>query len=108
MNARRLLSENRAYRGTGGISQENRSAGFVPAFLDAETGLIYRSCFADGRPAPIHLLEGLPAHLLCRTSETGQLVAANATLVSGFLQRGKFLTRDEAAAASQTKSDQRS
>jgi len=107
MNARRLLSENRAYRGTGGISQENRSAGFVPAFLDAKTGLIYRSCFADGRPAPIHLLEGLPAHLRCHTADTGQRAAANATLVSGFLQRGKFLTRAEAAAAAQKTDSQR-
>ncbi len=99
MNEHRLLSENRVYRGTGGISQENWSKGFVPAFLDIETGLVYRSCFADGRPAPIHLLEGLPAHLLRRTHATGQPAATDTTLVSGFLRQGKFLTRAEAAVA---------
>ena len=60
LSARTLRQQNRAFRGTGGVSAENRALGFAPAFLDTQTGAVYRACFADGRPAPMHLLEGLP------------------------------------------------
>jgi hypothetical protein len=55
-----LQSQNRAFRGTGGRRQENRGHRFHPAFLDTETGVTYLSRFANGTPAPIHVLEGLP------------------------------------------------
>jgi len=42
------------------------------------------------------MLEGLPAHLLIRTRDT---LKAKQGLVSGFLRRGVFFTRAEAAAA---------
>ena len=35
-----LRQENVVFRGTGGISQENQSIGFRPAFLDSETGVV--------------------------------------------------------------------
>lgn len=100
-----LRSENRLFRGRGGISQENRSAGFVPAFLDSATGRVYRSRFADGRPAPVHVLEGLPDHLRTAPrgggSDVGRAVALGSRLVSGFLREGRFFTRAEAADAMQ-------
>ena len=91
-----LRNENRRYRGTGGVSRNNRSFGFVPAFLDTVTGKAYRSRFADGRDAPIHLLEGLPSHLLTRAHEGLQ---AKEGVISGFLHGSDFLTRAEASAA---------
>lgn len=96
LDAARLVDENRAFEGTGGVSRENRHAGFVPGFLDRLTGKIYRSCFADGRPAPIHMLDGLPGHLLDDSS--GRL-SAQREVVSGFLLHGAFYTRAEAAEA---------
>ena len=96
-----LRRENDAYRGTAGVSPNNRKARFVPGFRDAASGAIYRSCYADGRPAPMHLLEGLPAHLAGRPA-TGQTQATHNRLVSGFIRDGVFYTRAEAAAAVQT------
>lgn len=95
----RLRRENAAFEGTGGVSRENRSAGFVPGFLDTTSGQIYRSCFADGRPAPIHLFDGLPAHLLSVIGKAGCATAEGARLVSGFLRAGRFYTRQQAADA---------
>jgi hypothetical protein len=95
----RLRRENEAFEGTGGISRENRSAGFVPGFLDTASGRVYRSCFADGRPAPIHLFDGLPGHLVSVIGKAGNATAEGARLVSGFLRAGRFYTRQEAADA---------
>ena len=82
-----LREQNRQYVGTGGISQENRSKGFAPAFMSYRTGTVYLSCFADGRPAPFHTLEGLPDK--------------DESVEAGFVKDGKFYTRAEAAAAVQ-------
>ena len=60
MNQAVLRQENCVFRGTGGISQENQNVGFRPALLDADTGIVYPSRFANGQPAPVHLLDGLP------------------------------------------------
>lgn len=96
VSARLLHSENSRYEGTGGVSRYNHSAGFVPAFLDTHTGKAYRSCFSDGRPAPMHLLDGLPGKLLIRNRE--ELMATEG-VIAGFLHCGEFFTRAEAAAA---------
>lgn len=91
-----LQSQSRCYEGTGGVSERNRSFGFVPAFLDTLTGRAYRSCFPDGRPAPMHLLDGLPGQLLVRGRDG--LKAAEG-VIAGFLCGDEFLTRAEAAAS---------
>ena len=95
----RLSQQNRRFKGTGGVSQENRSCGFVPAFFDSSTGTVYRSCFADGRPAPMHLLDGLPAELAVERSTSGRTIAVKACVQAGFMREGKFYTREQAAEA---------
>ena len=92
-----LEHQNREYLGTGGRSQENHSLGFHPAFLDAETGTVYRSCFSDGRPAPFHLLDGLPDEVVLGRDPSGRVVNVKSSVVSGFLLDRKFFTREEAA-----------
>ncbi len=99
LNQDRLHRENAAHFGTGGRSQENRHLGFKPAFFDFLTQTIYLSCFADGRPAPFHLLDGLPEEVIVDRSSTGRAVAAKASLISGFERNGFFYTRDAAARA---------
>lgn len=98
LNRRLLRQENERYAGSGGISQENRGLGFRPAFRDSSTGIVYPSCFADGRPAPFHLLDGLPDDLVLQRSDCGRVLAAKPDLTSGFVFCGRFYTRDEAAA----------
>jgi hypothetical protein len=99
MNDSWLRSENAAHAGTGGVSGGNAGFGFRPAFLDVATLTIYPSRFADGRPAPIHLLEGLPDEAVADRSASGRVVAAKASLISGFERGGFFYTRQAAARA---------
>ena len=82
-----------------GTSEEVCALGFRPAFLDRETGIVYQSRFADGRLAPCHLLDGLPAELIVKRDRAGRVAAVKASLVCGFLNDGLFYTREQAAIA---------
>ncbi len=98
LSARTLRHQNRVFRGTGGVSPENRSLGFAPAFLDTQTGAVYRACFADGRPAPMHLLDGLPPTLVVARDAAGRATAIHPAVTAGFLREDRFYTRAQAAA----------
>jgi|SRR5690606_31381299 len=93
-----LQMETAAHRGTGGVSAENRGLGFRPAFHDTGTGATYLSTFADGRPAPFHILDGLPESLVLARDRRGRISRVLGTVVAGFLRDGVFYTRAEAAA----------
>jgi hypothetical protein len=97
MNPVILQQENIAYEGSGGVSAGNRSFGFRPAFRNSETGSIYPSRFADGRPAPIHVIDGLPDELVVTRSAAGRVTSVLESVQSGFLLDGCFYDRDEAA-----------
>jgi len=92
-----LRDENVLHAGTGGRSQANSGLGFAPAFLDFATFAIHPSRFADGRPAPFHVIDGLPDEAIAIRSPCGRVVAAKSTLVSGFVRGGFFYTRAAAA-----------
>jgi hypothetical protein len=83
------------------VSQENRAYGFLPAFRDARTGVVYLSRFADGRLAPLHLLDGLPAAVVLTDPLSGQVVALKDSVTAGFVRTGRFYTRAQAAQAVQ-------
>lgn len=101
MTQQRLELENVRYRGTGGVSQ-NRSCGFRPAFMDTRTRAVYLSRFTDGRPAPFHILDGLPDELVLARNPGGRGVIVKASVVSGFIREGLFYSRDEAIAHAAT------
>ena len=92
-----LQQENLFYRNTGGVSQNNRGLGFHSAFQDGATGDVYLSKFADGCPAPIHLLEGLPEELAEAHDAKGRITSVKGTVIAGFLRADRFYTREEAA-----------
>jgi hypothetical protein len=102
MTQERLARETLAYRGSGGTSEESRGLGFRPAFLDLETDIVYPSCFADGRPAPFHLLDGLPGEIVLSRDAAGRVLVVKPDVVAGFLRGGRFYTRAEAAEYSQS------
>ena len=85
-------------RGIGGVSENNRRLSFQPAFIDRETRTVYLSRFPDGRLAPCHLLDGLPAELVLARNEEGHVTRVKASVVSGFVHDEHFYTRDETAA----------
>lgn len=99
LSAELLAHENQVHAGTGGRSGENCGLGFRPAFLDFETQTIYPSRFANGLPAPFHVLDGLPDEVVADRASCGRVVAAKATLISGFVRNGFFYTRTAAARA---------
>ena len=92
-----LEADNRLFKGTGGVSAENQCRGFIPGFMDRDTGAVYCSCWADGRPAPFHALDGLPAHLIRERDGGGHITAIKASVVAGFIRQGCFYTREQAA-----------
>lgn len=94
-----LAEENLQYVDTGGVSKNNRGQGFVPAFLDTDSGYVYRSRFPDGQPAPVHLLSGLPGKLFNREGASSGQNAMKSSVVSGFLLEDIFYTREAAAIA---------
>ena len=93
-----LHLEAAAHRGTGGVSAENGRLGFSPAFHDTATGETFPSRFADGRPAPFHLLDGLPESVVLARDRRGRISRVLGSIVSGFLRDGVFYTRAQAAA----------
>lgn len=95
---RYLEMEQAAHRGTGGISAENGHLGFLPAFKDTRTGKVYPSTFVDGRPAPFHVLDGLPDDLVVARDRQGRPSHVVGTIIAGFTLNSHFYTREQAAA----------
>jgi hypothetical protein len=60
---------------------------------------IYPSCFADGRPAPFHILDGLPEDVVIERSARGRVRSVKSSIISGFERGGFFYTRRAAARA---------
>ncbi|MBK8321256.1 MAG: hypothetical protein IPL06_00590 [Betaproteobacteria bacterium] len=99
LNPQILEASAAAHVRTGGRAGENEHLGFRPAFFDTATCALYLSTFADGRPAQVHLLDGLPEDVVVVRSDCGRVIAAKASLVAGFERDGFFYTRRSAARA---------
>lgn len=97
LSRRVLQDENRRFRGTGGVSAESRPLGFRPAFRDLSTGDVYPARFADGSPAPCHVLDGLPPQLVRCRDAMGRVTKVVTTVVAGFVLADRFYTREQAA-----------
>lgn len=98
LTRRRLQSDNARFAGTAGVSAANRSLGFLPAFRDTESGRCELARYVDGRPAPVHLLEGLPDEwAVSRDGDSRRITAVKASIVAGFVRDGAFFTREQVA-----------
>lgn len=93
----KLAEENQRFSGTGGVSEGNRHTHFMPAFKDENTGQIEISRFQNGQIAPCHILDGLPDNWILQRDPEGRVVKIKNTVISGFVQLGRFFTRQEAA-----------
>ncbi|MEN8763108.1 MAG: hypothetical protein ABF290_11805 [Thiogranum sp.] len=94
-----LRRENLQFADTTGVSANNRGLGFVPAFMDTETGNVYLSRFANGTPAPIHVLAGLPDNLTEAHGESAAALSIKSSVISGFVREDTFYSREQAAQA---------
>ncbi len=94
-----LKQQNLEFAGSTGISANNRGSGFVPAYQDSMSGRVEVSRFANGRPAPLHLLDGLPEDWVASRDNKGHVLELRAGIIAGFLRCNRFYTRDEAIRA---------
>ena len=92
-----LKEENQRFANSPGISINNRDYGFLPAFQDSRSGCCMISRFADGCPAPIHILDGLPEEWIEARESSG--IRACPQIISGFLRNARFYTREEVSQA---------
>lgn len=97
MTLKDLQQGSDAYEGTGGVSNGNRNLGYLPAFLDHDTGQIYLSRDISGMPSMIHQLSGLPVELVTQRDKTGQVLAVKGSLEAGFVYGDTFYTREQCA-----------
>ena len=72
--------------------------GFAPAYHNSETGEILLSSFANGTPAPVHLLEGLPANWFTVKNAHPTPGLLRESVRSGYTRDNVFYTREEATA----------
>ncbi len=93
----RLAWENQRHKKTRGISQNCHHAGYAPAFQNRLTGETRMSTFADGSPAAVHLLDGLPDHWVISRDADNHVTEVLDTVVSGFVRDGVFFTREQVA-----------
>ncbi|MDN5849391.1 MAG: hypothetical protein L0H63_07070 [Nitrococcus sp.] len=92
-----FAEDSQAFQGTRGASTNNRSLGFVPAFLDTDTGVVYISRNPNGTLAPCHCLDGLPDTLIAGRDSKGRVQAVKGSVIAGFERNGCFFTREQAA-----------
>nr|MBS0020073.1 hypothetical protein [Gammaproteobacteria bacterium] len=90
--------KNRCTSNLLGSDQDQYDLTLRPAFRDDSTGVIYPSCFTDGRPAPVHVLDSLPDSAVLKRAPDGHVAALKQTVVAGFARGGRFYTREEAVA----------
>ncbi|RMG56615.1 MAG: hypothetical protein D6717_06300 [Gammaproteobacteria bacterium] len=69
--------------------------GFLPAFRDLQSGETHLCVDAHGRPARMHLLDGLPRHWAEEFDAEGRITALHEHIMAGFLRQGRFHTLDE-------------
>lgn len=94
-----LCEENQRFAGSGGVSQDNWRCGFVAAFYDTSSGHAEVSRFRNGRPAPIHLLDGIPEEWVVARDPSGRVIAVKESIIAGFIFQGRFYTREQTVKA---------
>jgi len=99
MTGQTLRQQNRKFAGTAGVSDNNRSECYVPAFRDTTTGRAEPARFSNGTPSPFHILDGVPAEWVTRRDSGGRVIAVRKSIEAGFLRKGRFYTRQQAAEA---------
>lgn len=99
LSTQMLKQQNARFVNTMGVSQNNRSGGFVPAYYDMTSGVSVESRFANGHSAPVHVLDGLPKEWVAMRDLSGRVAKTRPGVIAGFLRDGRFYTREEAVYA---------
>ena len=97
LTERRIEEENEVFAGTNGVSRCAASLGLRPAFRDPQSGRVEVACYANGEPAPFHLIDALPGDWFARLDAAGRPAMLRPEIECGFVQGERFYTRAEAA-----------
>ena len=97
MDNQTLCSENLTYAGTRGISENNHTSNFRPAFLDRTTGRIEIAKLKNGEQAPVHIICWMPEEWATSIDDNGLVLGLKPGIIAGFERGGRFYTREEAA-----------
>lgn len=95
LDAKTIEQESKRFLGRMGTSSEVNGSGFCPAFKDSNTGDVHPSRFADGTLATLHVLDGLPNHLVLERNNNGHVTKTVDWLITGFIKDNQFYTRME-------------
>ena len=68
------------------------SFGFMPAFMQVNTRETHLAAYCDGRPAVMHILDGVPDYWVDVWGHDGRALSLKAGIVAGYMRTGHFYT----------------
>ena len=68
------------------------SFGFMPAFMHMNTRETHLASYCDGKPAVVHVLDGVPHYWVETWGHDGRAVTLKAGIVAGYMRTGHFYT----------------
>lgn len=95
LNPTQVDSQYINYKQSGPALFSDASFGFMPAFMDVFSEEVHLATYADGIPAVLHVLEGLPAKWIAEWGEDGRPNSVRTGVIAGFMRGGCFYTIDD-------------
>ena len=68
------------------------SFGFMPAFMQMSTRETHLASYCDGKPAVVHVLDGVPHYWVEVWGRDGRALSLKAGIVAGYMRAGHFYT----------------
>jgi hypothetical protein len=90
-----ILEQRKLYDRMPGVSFGNLCFGFMPAFMDFESGETHLSVNPNGSIALIHSLDSLPLEWISGWDQAGKATDIKESVAAGFVRGGDFFTLDE-------------
>ncbi|MDQ1362358.1 MAG: hypothetical protein QG652_218 [Pseudomonadota bacterium] len=68
------------------------SFGFMPAFMHVNTRETHLASYLDGKPAVVHVLDGVPHYWVEAWGQDGRALSLKTGIVAGYMRTGHFYT----------------
>jgi len=68
------------------------SFGLMPAFMNVNTRETHLSSYRDGKPAVVHVLDGVPRAWIEAWGQDGRAISLKPGIVAGYMRAGRFYT----------------
>lgn len=90
-----VLEQRKLYNKMPGVSFGNLCFGFLPAFMDAQSGETHIAVNDDGSISLTHTMDNLPLEWVKNWDETGHAIELLDSIQAGFLRGTDFYTLDD-------------